>query len=384
MKSAGRDADPISTFFALEERIEKGTLPKVIAVVGASKGATEPFFGEQLIRVFKKRLEKEKGIDLFIHDPESEEFRLPILTDDLQSAPLFGGVKALIVRRADTLCRKSSRDGKEPTPFEKAFTHFLSREAPGHLLCLFDQIHSESPLFATANKNLLLFEARKLYSAPPPWLEDNFHGLTEVEKWIDQRSRAKKLPLAPPQRERVAQECGADLASIENELARLALAGPSAAVSIAAATPGIVGETTPKNFVDAVYKRDIVLAIQVLDTLYRKGFTDWSGSRIGAQALFPILSAALVQENRLLLQLKQRLEAGEPTAQAFLDLKVKKFAEHGLMRKLKEFSRTELRRGHRELLRMEREVKGGRVTEPRLALERFALQFCQKATQEIA
>lgn len=342
MRKGPRGTDPISAFSRLEERLRCGSFPACALIAAASRGGTEPFFGEEAIRLLKGRADREEGCEVFLHDGEAEEFRLSVICMDLRSPPLFGRTKILVIRRADPLCRKGSPGEGDATPFEKAVLHFLNEpNSRGALLACFDRLDPEAPLFAAAgDAGAFVLEARKLYASPPPWMEGAFAGPTELERWIEERARAKKISLPAGEKLRIAERCGSDLFRVEREIEAVPAAPRRGSSEASTAGRRRLGEPSPKALLRVFFRGELAGALEILDRMFREGLAGWGGERITQPAaLFPILCSVFRQE--VLTWLEARPDSED------------------------------LHRLLRGLLRLEREVKGGKASDPRLALERF-------------
>ncbi len=371
MKS--KEFDPLSSFPALEEKIAKGAFPPFLFFVAGSRGGFEKFYSEEIFRIAKKRIENEKDWELFSHDPESESFRLASLLGDLQSPSLFASRKLILLRRADSLCRKSAQS-KEVTAFEKAILSLLKDKKSAGKNCCFmvlENLRSTHPFLEEAQENgANVFECRSLYSAPPPWIDGDAFSPTEVEKWIGLRATRRKLNLTPVQRKQLVTLRASDLAAIEGDFLRFEL-DPNALLELSKINPALKADLNPRDFVDAFFQQNWKKALPVLERLFTEGFVDWNGDRIQGSALFPILSAMLTQEVRKLLQVKLQLEKKASVEKLFEEWKLKPYAQRILLSKLQRLSVEQLRAIYSELVNMEREFKQGRNSDPQLAMEKL-------------
>lgn len=341
-KSSSETFDPLAAFPALEERLLHGSMPRALIFCAPSKGGFEPYFSARALDLWKARVREEKGLDLFLHDAEDgERFQLRALCDDLQTAPLFGGAKAVLVRRADGLCRNARAAKSEPHPFEVAVLRFLAEKTanPKALLFLaFESLTPKSPLLSEATRSgATLFESRKLYASSPPWAD--YGGPTELERWIGLRARGRKLALPTGAAAQIAQTCGADLAEVEKELDRFASGSP-----MRQRPARVTAEATPRALLDPWFRGDLPRALAVLDQMFREGLVTWDGDKVNQpRAIFPILAASLLTELR-----------GKPLTPA-------------------------ARKAWEGLLELERSVKSGRNPDARLAMERFFVACAPRA-----
>jgi DNA polymerase III subunit delta len=140
-------------------------------------------------------------------DADGETAQLAEVLDELRSFAMFGGAKVVTIRNADEFVSR----------FREQMEDYVSHPSDSATLVLrFSSLPSNQRIYKAITKT------GKIVPCQAP---------KDLRAWIVSRAKAAhKLDVNPQAAELIAELIGADLGRIDNELAKLALASPSARI----------------------------------------------------------------------------------------------------------------------------------------------------------
>ena len=282
---------------------------------------------------------------------------------DLRTASLFGGKKMLLLRNAERWLRVH----------QKALAETIERIAAGNLLVLVvHKLDGRSALAKRIKKIGAVFEFRLLYDKP-------FGGRgrpesAELVQWLVQRARVHGLRLDALAALFMTEVVGSDPAALDGEVQRLAPLLGKGAVRIEALRGQLSVQFSSSQFelVDAILDGDARAAFRSQRALFREGLRDKDGKPIDRSAVFPLVSAWLMQTLGKLLEARIEIDAG--AARATVIAQYGGYFKERFERQLAKSSRSRLCAILAALRQAERRLRRS-AEEPELLLERLLCEI---------
>jgi DNA polymerase-3 subunit delta len=239
MAAGGRGSadDPVAV-------LGEGPVPAVVLLCGP-----ESFLVERAIETIRRRLgvieEPDRGRTVWGDDPAE---RIAEALDDLASPGLFGGIRLVVVRRAEAL--KGASEARVSTGVEQT--------AGGHLV-----------LAANA-----MDRRRKLFQSVPrdgvheyPALGDR-HALAG---WVGRLAREYGVRVSSDGASELIERCGGDLARLASELQKLAFVGASVGIEEVRRSVATTRSHGVEELATALETGDRAAAIRRLRALLAEG-----------------------------------------------------------------------------------------------------------------
>ena len=173
----------------------------------------------------------------------------------------------------------------------------------------------------------------------------------ELERWVRQRVQASGGKIQPFAAHLLAANVGNDLQLLGNEIEKLVLYKGKATIEAedVSLLCSYVAEASIFDLVDALGGRQGKTAAQLLHKKFQEGTDPF------------YLFAMFVRQFRLLIQVKELAENGQPPAEIAKTLKIHSFVSGKLHQQSKNFSLEQLEQIYRHLLDIDIGVKTGRT-----------------------
>lgn len=262
-----------------------------------------------------------------------------------RTVPMLASEQLIVVRNAEAL------DADD----QAALLPYLSAPNPATCLALVAaKFDSRTKLIGQANKLGLVHEAAAVSER-------------ELPGWIASRARARGLRMSPAVAQALAEATGADAATVEDALERLALFMGDREEARVEDIEHVVSESRVRSvfeLTDALGQRRVAAALRTLANMLRN-----------REAPLRLL-ATLATHMRRLLTIKELERTG--SAQPFelaQELGLPPFIVGKLTEQARHFSRQELRRALLRLARTDLELKSARRPDE-LILEEMILDLC--------
>jgi hypothetical protein len=332
--------------------------------------------------------------------------RVQSVLEELATPSLFGEGKLVVVRRAESIGgaaaaadlsddeepppaegeeepgpRGARTGGRKASPITTLVKDAMKAAVPGSVLVLVTRkpargkgsVSTETLVKAGA----LVFDARRLYDAPPPWSRGGSPFDTEASQWVARRAKArhgKAMDLRAAQA--LVNRQGSDLALLARSLETLsAYVGdrPAIAEEDVATTVGTTREDPSWVLADAVLERDVAQSLALVAAAFDRGLSDAKGRvAVRPESLFPMLVSAIHAAWRRAMLVAEAASRGEPAASVPALAGLPGFVVERLVRQVARRDPDDLLARHAAFVEAEAGVRGGGVP-PRLALERLVL-----------
>jgi hypothetical protein len=389
------------------EKIE--SVPSVVVFAGE-----EAFLAEEGVAAVSRALfpsgEPAGAVVTLDASVPADAERIPSVVEELATASLFGEGKLVVVRRAEAIggaAAASESDGTddgedapgEPeaadaaaparakgggrrvNPITALVKQACAASVPGAVLVLVTRKPARGKgsvsTEALVKAGALVFDARPLYDAPPPWSRGGSPFDTEAAQWTSRRAKArhgKAMDLRAAQA--LVNRLGSDLALLARSLETLAsYVGdrPSITEEDVAATVGTSREDPSWVLADAVLERDLARSLALVAAAFDRGITDFGGRvAVRPESVFPMLSSAIHAAWRRAMLVAEAAARGESPASLPTLAGLPSFVVERLLRQAGRRDPDDLLARHAAFVEAEAGVRGGGVP-PRLALERLVL-----------
>jgi hypothetical protein len=393
------------------ERIE--ALPSVVVFAGE-----ESFLADEGVAAVTRALfpagEPAGAVVTLDATVPADAERVPSVVEELATPSLFGEGKLVVVRRAEAIggpaaavgpeeaddgeeapeepeevqdaapaARGGKAGGRRVNPITALVKQACAASVPGSVLVLVTRkpargkgsVSTETLVKAGA----LVFDARPLYDAPPPWARGGSPYDTEAAQWTSRRARArhgKAMDLRAAQA--LVNRLGAGLAPLARSLETLAsYVGdrPSIVEEDVAATVGTSREDPSWVLADAVLDRDLARSLALVAAAFDRGISDAKGRvAVRPESVFPMLSSAIHAAWRRAMLVAEAAARGENPASLPALAGLPSFVVERLLRQAGRRDPDDLLARHAAFVEAEAGVRGGGVP-PRLALERLVVSL---------
>jgi DNA polymerase III delta subunit len=275
-KSAGKSAQaaPPEQIDALARDVAAAPLLERAIVVRGD----EEYFARRVHEIVTARA-KALDYEVLVRDGADGSTSVAEVLGDLATAPMFAPRQLFVVRGFD---QELKNEGKQPPPLVKGLLAFLERaESERALLLRSDSMRADHRIAKAATR---VVSVRRLYDSPPPWKPDPM--ATELVGWVRRRAKELGLALEPRAVLYVAAATGSDLGAIDEQLERLAVAGPDALREVVAWQ----STTTPWETAETFFGGEPARAIAAVVQLFANGMVDKDGRRVNESDTLAIMT----------------------------------------------------------------------------------------------
>jgi len=318
------------------------------------------FFGQDTyssnnkVKVWQKAFEEKHGGDINIALLNGKETTKIELESAINSAPFLAEKRLIIVRNF------LDKGDKEE---QKKVAELLEEELPDFSILVF--IEDEMPdkrmsLFKKINKIGVLEEFESIMGP-------------QLTRWIITKANEKDIPISPVVADYLGKVAGCDLWNLKNELDKLKAFGKTQKIDEKA-----VDELVHPNLTTSIFKFTDCLAhknrkgsLNTLDILIESG-----------EELVKILFM-IVRHFRILLQVKDLKDRGDPKSEIISKLKEHPFVVSTMLDQCPNFTKEKLKLIYDALLKLDTGIKTGKIrllaedkTEVLLALQKFVHSVC--------
>jgi DNA polymerase III delta subunit len=297
--------------------------------------------------------------------------------EEIETAPLFGDRKLVVVRDADALLG----DEKIRARLEGALGRIPAKIG---LVLVFDSLPSNTRVAKKIAEVGERVECKKPYARVAPWKAARSPFETPLVEWIVDRARARGLRIEPSEAFLLGETVGDDLGTLDSELEKLDLylgprgAAPRAVTRAHVDALAAGGRTFPAfDLADAVARRDRGEAVRILRILFEQGMS--AGDRRVATDAIPVMLVGAIhgklQRAAVARALADQGRSADDVAEL---LKVPPFLRRPFAAELRARSRAELERALRLVFRADLDLKGD-AAYPDAVLERLIVDLTEPA-----
>ncbi|MBI1850354.1 MAG: DNA polymerase III subunit delta [Planctomycetes bacterium] len=298
---------------------------------------------------------------------------------EVETAPLFGGTKLVVVREADAL----TSEEKTRVRLEAALGRIPSKV---ELVLIFDSLPQNTRVAKRIAEIGARVECKKPYARVAPWKAARSPYETPLVEWIVDRARERGLRIEPSEAFLLGETVGDDLGMLDSELEKLdlylgpATTGPRAVRREHVEALAAGGRTFPAfDLADAVARRDRGEAIRILRILFDQGLAT-GDRRVGADAVHVLLIGAIHGKLQRAAIARGLLDQGRSADEVADALKVPPFLRRPFAAELRTRTRDELESALRRLFRADLDLKGAGIF-PDAIVERLVIDLTEPAVR---
>jgi DNA polymerase III delta subunit len=266
---------------------------------------------------------------------------------------LSGGPKLVVVRPADDFVKKKK---------EVVLSYLDQPTEFGRLVLVARSFGSGKNRVRDRLKKAGAYrEFKRPAAAVKPWEEGRRRpGDTDLSRWVNDRARSRNLRLESGVAAALSGAIGANLGELDSILERWEMMYgcrvPIGLDAVEALGPRHQ-EVSSFGLVDAVMKRDVRLAIQMLDSVFTQGLAMGDRRITNPGEMLPLLLAALLGRLRQAARAQCLGAAGLGREALAQELGVRSFLIGRTLDEARRFEEAELHYGIRRLLEADRELK---------------------------